>query len=92
MGVVTGLQLPKIMPSENAEIGEWWRAAVESFSAAERKTTNSFIMLVMRTLWLERNARVFERALTLVQNTLRLLLVEWGIWLSCRRGFMRGIK
>jgi hypothetical protein len=64
---------------------------VARFASSERKTTNSFIMLVMRTLWLERNARVFERSSTTAQVTLRLLLDEWGTWMSCRRGRLRGI-
>jgi hypothetical protein len=63
-GVVARLRLPNIVPSENAEIGEWWPAAVERFAVADRRTANSFIMLVMRILWLERNARVFERSPT----------------------------
>jgi hypothetical protein len=69
-GAVTRLKLPNIVPSENAEIGEWWLAVVTRFAAVERRTANSFIMLVMRTLWLERNARVFERSSTTVQITL----------------------
>jgi hypothetical protein len=48
-------------------------------------------MLVMRTLWLERNACVFERSSTTAQVTLHLLLDEWGAWMSCRRGRLRGI-
>jgi hypothetical protein len=89
--VVARLRLPSIVPLENAEIGEWWPAAVERFSATERKTANSFITIVTRTLWLEWNARVFERSPTTAQSTLRLLLEDWGVWLSCRRGFMRGV-
>jgi hypothetical protein len=90
-GVVARLRLPNIVTSENAEIGEWWPAVVERFIVADRRTANSFIMLVMRTLWLERNARVFERSPTTAQSTLRLMLEEWGLWLKCRRGYMRGI-
>jgi hypothetical protein len=77
------------VPSERAEIGEWWPAATARFAAKERKTANSFIMLVMRTLWLERNARVFERSPTTAQSTLRLMLEEWNSWLRCRRGSQR---
>jgi hypothetical protein len=90
-GVVARLRLPNIVPSENAEIGEWWPAAVERFAVADRRMANSFIMLVMRTLWLERNARVFERSPTTAQSTLQLMLEEWGLWLKCRRGYTRGI-
>jgi hypothetical protein len=49
-------------------------------------------MLVMRTLWLERNARVFNWKATTVQTLLRLLLDEWKAWMSCRRGFRREIE
>jgi hypothetical protein len=88
---VMRLNLPNIVPSGNAEIGEWWPAAVARFASSERKTANSFIMFVMRTLWLKRNARVLERSSTTAQVTLRLLLDEWGARMSCRRGRLRGI-
>jgi hypothetical protein len=63
-GAVMRHKLPNIVPSEIAEIGEWWPATVGKFAASERKTANSFIMLVMRTLWLERNMCVFEHSPT----------------------------
>jgi hypothetical protein len=66
----------KIVPSENAEIEQLWLAAMARIAAAERKIVNTFIMLIMQTLWLERNARVFERSSTTAQITLRLLLEE----------------
>jgi hypothetical protein len=75
----------------NAEIGEWWPASVTRFATVERKTANSFIMLVMRSLWLERNTRVFERSSSTAQVTMCLILGEWGTWMSCRRGRPRGI-
>jgi hypothetical protein len=53
---------------------------------------NSFIMLVMRMLWLERNTRVFNRKATTAQTLLRLLLDEWKALMSCRRGFRREIE
>jgi hypothetical protein len=88
-GAVTRHKLPNIVPSELAKIGEWLPAAVVRFSASERKTSKSFIILVMRTLWLERNARVFERSPTTVQATLRLMLDEWSTWMRCRHGSQR---
>jgi hypothetical protein len=48
-------------------------------------------MLVLRTLWLERNARVFERTSTSAQATLSILLSEWNAWIDCRSGFVRDI-
>jgi hypothetical protein len=87
-GAVTRLGLPNIVPSELAEIREWWPEATVRFARSDRKTANSFIMLVMRSLWLERNARVFTPA----QTVLRLLLDEWKAWMSCRRGSRREVE
>jgi hypothetical protein len=91
-GAVTRLGLPSIVPSEHAAIGDWWLEAAARFAPRDRKTANSFIMLAMRTLWLERNARVFNRKATTAQTLLRLLLDEWKAWMSCRRGFRREIE
>jgi hypothetical protein len=88
-GAVTTLKLPNIVPSERAEIGEWWPAAAARFATKERKTANSFIMLVMRTLWLKRNVRVFERSPTTARTTLRLMLEKWSTWMRFRRGSRR---
>jgi hypothetical protein len=84
--------LLNIVPSVSAEVGEWWPAAVARFASTEWKTTNTFFLLVMRTLWLERNARVFERSPATAQIIIRLLLEEWGLWLGCRLGRARGIE
>jgi hypothetical protein len=83
-GAAARLGLPNIVPSEQAEIGEWWPEATTRFAPPDRRTTNSFIMLVMRTLWLERNTRVFNRKATTTQTLLRLLLDEWKAWMICR--------
>jgi hypothetical protein len=91
-GAVSRLQLPPIVPSGQAEIGEWWPLAIRCFTKTDRKMANSLIMLVMRALWLERNARVFNRVATTAQVTLCLLLDEWRAWMLCRRGPMREVE
>jgi hypothetical protein len=49
-------------------------------------------MLVLRTLWVERNARVFEENTTTIRVVLGRAMEEWNLWLSCRRGFLRGVR
>jgi hypothetical protein len=78
MGAITHLGLPNILPSQQAQLGEWWPEAVARFWAVDRKVANSLIMLVMRALWLERNARVFNRESTSAQTLLRLVLDNWN--------------
>jgi hypothetical protein len=90
-GVITRLHLPQICPSDTAVLEEWWPAATARFFANDRKAANSLIMLVLRTLWLERNARVFEQTSTSAQTTLSMLLGEWNAWVECRSGFLRDI-
>jgi hypothetical protein len=43
-GAATRLGLPNIVPSAQAEIGEWWPKATVRFAPSDRKTANSFIM------------------------------------------------
>ncbi|XP_071685328.1 uncharacterized protein [Lolium perenne] len=48
------------LPLPSAGIGDWWPQAVRALPANQRKDSNSMIILVLRALWLERNARVFD--------------------------------
>jgi hypothetical protein len=91
-GAATRLGLPNIVPSEHVEIREWWPEATVQFAPSDRKMANSFIMLVMRSPWLERNARVFNGKSTPAQTVLRLLLDEWKAWMSYRRGSSREVE
>jgi hypothetical protein len=90
-GAITRLGLPNIVPSDHAELGEWWPLAVNCFAASDRRSAKSFISLVVRTLWLERNARVFDRKCTSAQVSLRLILDEWKAWMAYRHGSRREI-
>jgi hypothetical protein len=48
------------LPLPSAGIGDWWPQAVRALPANQRKDSNSMIILVLRALWLERNARIFD--------------------------------
>jgi hypothetical protein len=39
-------------------------------------------LLVVRSIWLERNARVFNQKYTPAQVSLRLVLDEWEAWFN----------
>jgi hypothetical protein len=64
---------------------------VERLPSAASKTANSAIMLTLRSIWLERNARVFEGVYTTAPRVLALIYAEWDMWISCRRGRGGGI-
>jgi hypothetical protein len=58
-GIILRLRLPDISPIANHGINDWWITASQRFSFKDRKGANSLITLVLRSLWIERNARVF---------------------------------
>jgi hypothetical protein len=46
---------------------------------------NSFIMLVARLLWLERNAHVFDNVRSTDASVASRILEEWSLWTSVKR-------
>jgi hypothetical protein len=69
------------LPLSSEGIGEWWTQAVLTLPANRRNDANSLIMLVLRALWLERNARVFDAKAT--PSRLRSILDTWTSWAVC---------
>jgi hypothetical protein len=63
----------------------WWPSAVANLPRKDAKTVNSFIMLVARSLWLERNARVFDNVRSIVALVVSRIVEEWSLWTSARR-------
>lgn len=88
-GLVQALGLPNIIPDHGLEINEWWLQANNSFAMTERKKANFLIMLGLRHIWLQRNARVFEGTSAPMATVLNSILDEWRSWLACR-GRLRG--
>jgi hypothetical protein len=79
------LQLGVTPPSPQITLSQWWPDAVQTLSRHDNKTANSFIMLTLRSLWLERNARVFDGAPSPAMAVARNLIDDWTLWTSCRR-------
>jgi hypothetical protein len=78
-----GLAIPLSDVQSNLE--EWWPAAVEHLSRDDSMRANSLIMLALRSLWLERNARVFDNVHSPAVAVVNLVVQEWGLWLGCKR-------
>jgi hypothetical protein len=90
-GLISRLGLPNITPHGNLSIADWWLLAVGRFAREDRKTANSIIMLILRSLCLERNSRVFERNHTAMASTIDLIAAEWQLWLGSRGRPARGL-
>jgi hypothetical protein len=86
------LQLGVAPPSPQSTLSLWWPDAVRAFSRRDSRTANSLIMLTLRSLWLERNARVFDGTPSTATTVVRNLLEEWSLWVSCRHhGSLRDV-
>jgi hypothetical protein len=80
----TNSELHTPLPSPAAPLSDWWPAVVQQQPVGQRKMANSFISLVIRSLWLERNAHVFDNIETSPLELGRQIREEWHLWLSCR--------
>jgi hypothetical protein len=78
-----GFAIPS--PSPQSVLSKWWLDAVANLSKADAKVANSFVMLTIRSLWLERNARVFENSPSPASRVIDVVLADWALWISCRR-------
>jgi hypothetical protein len=86
--------LQHLVPSTDSTVATWWQALAEAVPERGRKELNTFVVLVARSLWLERNARVFDRAAVMPAELCRRIKEEFKLWASARlwsSGSDRGI-
>jgi hypothetical protein len=72
----------------------WWSALAKAIPSRARKELNFFIVLVARALWLERNARIFDRVANMQAELCRRITEEFKTWKDarlCVNGSERGI-
>ena len=60
----------------------WWRKTVAAAPKEARKGLNSLIILVAWEVWKHRNACVFEKKRPSIQDVLRSVSLEGGLWCS----------
>jgi hypothetical protein len=86
--------LQHLVPRANSMVATWWQALAEAVPSRGRKELNTFVVLVARSLWLERNTRVFDRAAVMPAELCRRIREEFKLWASARlwgSGSDRGI-
>jgi hypothetical protein len=67
------------VPNNRSCIREWWPTTVATLSKNDARTTNSLITSSLRSLWLERNARVFNNSQLPASTVLDSIVEEWHI-------------
>jgi hypothetical protein len=78
-------------PGPDSQLSTWWPDVVDHLSRADARVVNCAIMLILRLLWLERNASVFEDTASPIDQVLDAVHQEWRLWLSCSSGSVRGV-
>ena len=78
-------------PAVTAEISTWWPDAMQVLPVKKRREANSLCLLIMRSLWLERNARIFDHKSCSARVVTEQISDEWRSWIACRRGPTRGL-
>ncbi|CAM0951820.1 unnamed protein product [Alopecurus aequalis] len=86
------MHLPVPVAVQELRLKDWWPDAVQNLPVSERKTANSIILLGIRAIWLERNARVFDNKACHLDRVVASAFDEWRLWINCRRGPLRGIE
>jgi hypothetical protein len=94
--VLEPLNLHDRVPSADASLAIWWPSLSDAIPARHRKEVNSLVVLVARELWLERNARIFDRSATMPVDLVRRIAVEFEQWKRAKlcgtgSGIARGI-
>jgi hypothetical protein len=79
-------QWAHLTPAKDNTISDGWPSSESRIRVKDRRRFNSLVLLVARSLWLQHNARVFDRDEVPAHTLLELLDSEWLAWLRCRRG------
>jgi hypothetical protein len=62
----------------------WWMAARSGLNKRSKKALDSLILLVCWFIWLEHNARVFNRRSHTVLDVVSHILQELNAWIAAR--------
>jgi hypothetical protein len=85
-------RLQGLTPNAAIILAGWWQEVFAIVDSANRREINSFIILVARSIWLERNTRVFDRSASMpieVNRKIKVQMEQWKVAKLC--GQSRGI-
>jgi hypothetical protein len=79
------------LPGTDSELSFWWPDSADRLPRKDARVLNSAVMLLLRCLWVERNARVFEGMASTVGQVLEAALQDWRLWCAGRGGSGTGV-
>jgi hypothetical protein len=73
-------RLHRHTPAAHDVIHSWWKRLQEGTLVPARREVNTLMILVTRELWLERNARTFDKVAVLPMELCRRIIAEFEQW------------
>src|SRR4051812_29420060 len=70
----------RFTPTHANTLHSWWTRVSAATPSQLRHRVNACVILIMHTLWKERNRRVFEDAYLATNDMRNLIMQEWKVW------------
>ena len=67
-------------PTTQDTIVVWWTVEREVLQEVARREVNALIILVLHSIWKERNRRVFDNVAMTRNGLASLIWDEWSVW------------
>ena len=80
--VLDGLGRPDLTPLASDDLERWWCSTASSWPARQATKVRALLLLVLRSIWLERNARIFRAKSRLAGKVLDSIVSEAERWKS----------
>jgi hypothetical protein len=78
--VFSGLGKPDLTPDANASLVDWWIRVATAWPAKPARKICSILLLVFRSIWLERNCRIFRLKAHPIEKILDNIVEEAERW------------
>ena len=84
--IMSWVNLQHLTPSSQLNLKEWWVQARSSISGKTRKRLDSLVLLVVWTVWRERNGRVFDKNFKPTNTIIEQIKQEARQWVIASAG------
>jgi hypothetical protein len=81
--------LQEVIPSMDLTMDEWWASARSRLQRDKRKALNTLVILVVWSIWKERNRRVFDGIFTPIQRIIDQIKTDARFWVVASYGRLR---
>ena len=78
--VLQWLGLQSFTPAPDAVIEHWWPALAAAVPTRKKKAVNGLVTLTARSIWLERNSRVFDHVDSAPAVVCARIRSEFELW------------